>query len=96
MIVSFGDLATEALYHGTADRRARRFSRDIVKTAVRKLDMLEAASVLEDLKAPPGNRLEALKGDLKGQHSVRVNDQWRIVFRWTPQGPADVRLLDYH
>lgn len=96
VIVSFGDPATEALYHGTTDRRTMRFPRDIVKTTVRKLDMLDAAVVLEDLKAPPGNRLEALKGDLRGQHSIRVNDQWRVVFRWTARGPAEVRLLDYH
>ena len=96
MIVSFGDAATEALYHGAADRRTRRFPRDIVKTSLRKLDMLDAAVVLEDLRAPPGNRLEALKGEFKGQHSIRVNDQWRIVFRWTPEGAAQVRLIDYH
>ena len=96
MIVSFGDPATEALYHGAPDRRTRRFPHDIVKTSLRKLDMLEAAVVLEDLRVPPGNRLETLKGELKGRHSIRVNDQWRIVFLWTPQGPADVRLIDYH
>lgn len=96
MIVSFGDPGTEALYHGSADRRTRRFPRDIVKASLRKLDMLAAAVTLEDLRVPPGNRLEALKGDLKGEHSIRVNDQWRIVFRWTPQGPAEVRLIDYH
>ncbi len=96
MIVSFGDPATEALYHGTADRRTRRFPRDIMKTAHRKLDMLAAAAVLGDLRVPPGNRLEALKGGLAGEHAIRVNDQWRLVFRWTPQGPADVRLIDYH
>jgi proteic killer suppression protein len=96
VIVSFGDSATEALYHGTPDRRTRRFPRDIVKAAHRKLDMLAAAAVLEDLRVPPGNRLEALKGDLAGEHSIRVNDQWRVVFRWTPQGPAEVRLIDYH
>lgn len=96
MIVSFGDPATEALYHGTADRRTRRFPRDIVKAALRKLDMLAAAAVLEDLRVPPGNRREALKGHLAGEHSIRVNDQWRLVFRWTPQGPANVRLTDYH
>ena len=96
MIVSFGDPATEALYHGATDRRTRRFPRDIMKTSLRKLDMLAAAVTLEDLRVPPGNRLEALKGDLKGEHSIRVNDQWRIVFRWTPQGPAEVRLIDYH
>lgn len=58
--------------------------------------MLNAAEVLHDLLAPPGNRLEALRGDLKGRHSIRVNDQWRIVFRWTATGPAEVRILDYH
>ena len=67
-----------------------------MKTSLRKLDMLDAAAVLEDLRAPPGNRLEALKGEFKGQHSIRVNDQWRIVFRWTPEGAAQVRLIDYH
>ena len=96
MIVSFGDPATESLYHGTADRRTRHFPRDVVKTSLRKLDMLEAAVILEDLRVPPGNRLEALKGNLRGLHSIRVNDQWRIVFRWTLQGPAEVRLTDYH
>jgi proteic killer suppression protein len=96
VIVSFGDAATEALYHGSAARRARRFPPDIVKASLRKLDMLAAAMVLEDLRVPPGKRLEALKGELKGRHSIRVNDQWRIVFRWTPQGPAEVRLIDYH
>ena len=69
---------------------------DIVKTSLRKLDMLAAAVVLEDQRVPPGNRLEALKGEFKGQHSIRVNDRWRIVFRWTAQGPAEVHLIDYH
>ena len=68
----------------------------MLRTALRKLDMLAAAMTLEDLRVPPGNRLEALKGDLAGEHSIRVNDQWRIVFRWTPRGPSDVRLIDYH
>ncbi len=62
----------------------------------RKLDMLDYAGVLTDLASPPGNRLEALKGDLKGFHSIRINDQWRIVFQWTASGPADVDILDYH
>jgi len=96
VIVSFADPATEALYHDPTDRRARRFPRDIVPAALRKLDMLHAANVLLDLRAPPGNRLEALRGDLAGHHSIRVNDQWRLVFRWTSNGPADVRLTDYH
>lgn len=96
MIVSFADAATEALFHGTADRRARRFPRDIIAATLRKLDMLDAAVQLIDLRVPPGNRLEALRGDLSGCHSIRVNDQWRLVFRWTDRGPADVQLIDYH
>ncbi|HEY4103513.1 MAG TPA: type II toxin-antitoxin system RelE/ParE family toxin [Polyangiaceae bacterium] len=61
----------------------------------RKLDMLDYAAALSDLASPPGNRLEALKGDLKGLHSVRINDQWRIIFRWTTDGPTDVDIVDY-
>ena len=64
--------------------------------AARKLDMLDYAQALRDLAAPPGNRLEALKGDLAGFHSIRINDQWRIIFRWTDLGPADVDIRDYH
>lgn len=68
-----------------------------VKAVVsRKLDMLDYAHVLNDLGSPPGNRLEALEKDLKGLHSIRVNDQWRLVFEWTEQGPAQVRIMDYH
>jgi proteic killer suppression protein len=96
VIQSFGDPTTEALFHGTGAARIRRVPANVVASALRKLDMLNAAHVLEDLKAPPGNRLEALRGDLKGRHSIRVNDQWRLVFRWTNQGPAEVSLLDYH
>ncbi len=62
----------------------------------RKLVMIHAAAKLEDLRVPPGNRLEALKGNRKGQHSIRVNQQWRVCFRWTQSGPADVEILDYH
>ena len=69
---------------------------NVSKTAARKLDMLDYAGALTDLNSPPGNRLEALKGDLRGLHSIRVNDQWRIVFRWTPSGPAEVDVRDYH
>jgi Plasmid maintenance system killer protein len=70
--------------------------RAIAKAALRKLDMIDAAAVLSDLLAPPGNRLEALKGDRKGQHSIRINDQFRICFRWTAQGAADLEIVDYH
>jgi proteic killer suppression protein len=90
-----------------ADPRLESFFRDgraprgagwagVAKVVARKLDMLDYAAVLQDLTSPPGNRLESLKGDLAGKYSIRVNDQWRIVFRWTPGGPADVDVLDYH
>ena len=66
------------------------------KIATRKLDVLDYARSLQDLAAPPGNRLKALKGRLRGFHAIRINDQWRIIFRWTPNGPADVDVVDYH
>jgi len=96
VIVSFGDAATKDVFDGRRSRRARGFPEGLIPTARRKLDMLNAASRLEDLRTPPGNRLEALRGNLKGRHSVRVSDQWRLVFRWTEGGPADVTLTDYH
>lgn len=96
MIASFGDKGTEALYHGRPSRDVRRIPRDIVRVALRKLDMLNAATTLGDLRSPPGNRLEALRGDLTGWHSIRVNDQWRVVFRWEGADAHDVRLVDYH
>jgi toxin HigB-1 len=72
------------------------FPTDLAKVARRKLIMVDSAEFLETLKSPPGNRLEALKGDLAGKHSIRINDQWRIVFRWTDAGPEDVEIIDYH
>ncbi len=96
MIASFGDAATEALYNGESSARVRRFPPDVVRAAVRKLDQLQAAIRLEDLRMPPGNRLEALKGDRRGQHSIRVNDQFRIVFRWENDQAHGVSLVDYH
>ena len=92
MIVSFRDADTERLAHGI---RVRRFV-NIESVARRKLRQLEIAGVLDDLRVPPGNRLEALKGDRAGQHSIRVNDQFRICFRWTQAGPEDVEIVDYH
>lgn len=68
----------------------------VSKIALRKLDMLNYAKDLDDLKAPPGNRLESLKGDLHGYFSIRINDQWRIIFRWTLKGPSEVEIIDYH
>ena len=96
MILGFGDRNTADLYHGRKSARSRRFSAELVGTALRKLDMLEAARKLEDLRSPPGNRLEALHGDLKGYHSIRVNEQWRIVFRWNAGDATEVQLIDYH
>ncbi|MDD5307280.1 MAG: type II toxin-antitoxin system RelE/ParE family toxin [Deltaproteobacteria bacterium] len=96
MIVSFGDRATEDVFHGYATARLRRFPSEVLRLAARKLDMLNAASDLRDLRAPPGNRLEKLKGDMEGFHSIRVNDQWRLLFRWSCGDALDVRLTDYH
>ena len=70
--------------------------KSVSKIALRKLDMLNYAKVLDDLRIPPGNRLEALKGDLHGYFSIRINDQWRIVFRWTIEGPSEIEIIDYH
>lgn len=94
-IRSFGDPASAELYHGRNTSRARRFPQDMIPAALRKLDVLNASHRLEDLRSPPGNRLEALKGDLEGFHSIRVNNQWRIIFRWD-NGAHDVSLVDYH
>jgi toxin HigB-1 len=91
MIKSFRCKDTEAL---AGDRTVRRFGA-IERVARRKLAMLASAARLDDLRVPPGNRLEALKGDRKGQHSIRINDQWRICFHWN-DGAEDVEIVDYH
>jgi proteic killer suppression protein len=96
LIVSFADAATEALFHGEQGKKLRRLPPEIHRTAIRKLDMVNAARELRDLRAPPGNRLEALGGSLEGKHSIRVNDQWRIVFRWESGDAHDVEIVDYH
>jgi proteic killer suppression protein len=96
VILSFADRATEDLHHGRTTGRTRRLPSEIVRGVLRKLDMLNAAQNLSDLRVPPANRLEALKGDLEGFHSIRVNDQWRIIFRWEEGGATDVALVDYH
>ena len=89
---SFKCKDTQALYEGKSPRKFRTF----LSVAERKVAQLEAAQTLDFLKAPPGNRLEALKGDRKGQHSIRINDQWRICFVWSGVGPSDVEIVDYH
>jgi len=96
MIVSFGDKLTEALYHGTSDKGLRHLPPEVVSRALNKLEILNAAHDVKDLRSPPGNRLEVLEGDLKGFHSIRVNIQWRIVFRWKEGNASEVRLTDYH
>ncbi|TKS53237.1 type II toxin-antitoxin system RelE/ParE family toxin [Luteimonas yindakuii] len=93
MIRSFADREAEKIWRG---ERSRRLPMDIQQTARRKLRMLNAAAVLDDLRIPPANRLEALKGERKGQYSIRINDQWRICFRWTEGGASDVQIVDYH
>ena len=96
MIASFGDQATADLFHNRPTRRVRQFPHTIQPIALRKLDMIDMAHQLVDLRSPPGNRLEALKGTLRGFHSIRVNNQWRVVFRWSAGTAYDVRLTDYH
>ncbi|HEY0966268.1 MAG TPA: type II toxin-antitoxin system RelE/ParE family toxin [Opitutaceae bacterium] len=92
MIQSFANADTAELFH---TERSRRFSA-IARVALRKLIQLNSADRLADLAVPPGNRLEALKGDLAGLHSIRINDQWRIIFRWGIPGPGEVAIVDYH
>ncbi len=92
MIRSFRDKRTEALHQGEPVREFQ----GIRAVALRKLDMLDAATRLSDLRAPPGNRLEALKGDREGQHSIRINDRWRICFIWRDGGAEAAEIVDYH
>ena len=92
MIKSFRCKETQKLF---ATGRSRKFG-SVAKVATRKLAQLDAAETLAFLASPPDNRLEALAGDRQGQHSIRVNDQWRVCFRWTEGGPEDVEIVDYH
>jgi len=93
VIKSFKNDRTRAAFEGVASKG---FPADLLAVIRRKLGYLNAATTLNDLRAPPGNRLEALKGDREGQYSIRVNDQWRICFVWTVEGPKDVEFVDYH
>jgi toxin HigB-1 len=93
MIVSFRDAETEKIWLGL---RSRRLPPTIQSVALRKLRLINAARRLEDLRLPPANRLESLKGDRAGQWSIRINDQWRICFRWTQGGAEGVEIVDYH
>ena len=93
MILSFRSRDTEQIWRGQVSKR---FPQEIQHVARRKLRMLNSARRLDDLRVPPANRLEALKGDRKGQHSIRINDQWRLCFFWTDAGPSEVAIVDYH
>ena len=93
MIRSFGDRDTERLFKR---ERVRRFPATLLRIMLMKLAVVNAADALEDLRSPPGNRLERLVGDRVGQHSIRVNDQWRICFRWKDGDAYDVEIVDYH
>lgn len=93
-IQSFRDDRAKAIFQSRHPGKG--FPTDLLRPAKRKLEMLNAAVVLADLRAPPGNRLEALSGDRAGWHSIRVNDQFRLVFIWTDGGPTDVEFVDYH
>ncbi len=96
VIASFADKVTQDLYDGTNSKEARIIPKQLWPIVARKLDMIGAAHMLFDLSSPPGNRLEALKGKEKGLHSIRVNDQFRIVFRWAEGNVYDVQVTDYH
>jgi toxin HigB-1 len=96
MIISFGDHATEDLYNGLNSKESRKIPSTIVDVAPRKLDMINAAHRPEDLKAPPGNRLEHLKGDRSGFYSIRINERFRIIFKLTQSNAYEARIVDYH
>lgn len=96
MIRSFGDTATEDFFHGRSSTHSRRIPSTIRAVAARKLDMLNAAIVYDDLRSPPGNRLERLRGNWSGYHSIRINQQWRIVFKWEEGAAEEVQIVDYH
>lgn len=93
MILSFADPDTARLF---ARERVRRFPADLLRPMLRKLVLVDAAEHLDDLRVPPGNRLEKLRGDRAGQYSIRVNDQWRVCFRWRDGNAYEVTIVDYH
>lgn len=97
MIASFANPATEDIFNGRNSALSRRLlPRDLSKIAYRKLDQINVALLLDDLRVPPGNRLEALQADRRGQHSIRINEQYRICFVWTASGAEQVEIVDYH
>ena len=96
VIKSFGNVTAQDIFNGDNTKEARKLPRNLWSIAVRKLDQLNAAFQLSDLRIPPGNRLEILRGDLMGYQSIRINDQYRIIFKWTNDGPEEVKIVDYH
>ena len=97
MIRSFASDGTEDIFNGRNTKAARQTCpRELLRVAARKLDQLDSAELLEDLRIPPGNRLEALSGDRQGQYSIRINDRYRVCFSWTEDGPDAVEIVDYH
>lgn len=96
MIKSFGNTLAKDLFYNTKSKHTRSFPAELYRLARRKLLYLHDASELKDLRVPPGNRLEALQGRMKRFHSIRINDQWRLVFRWEDGQAADVQIVDYH
>ena len=97
MIVTFHDQGTDDVFNGVNSKAAKKICPEIVwRVARRKLDQLDTVTRLDELRIPPGNRLEALSHDRKGQHSIRINDQYRLCFDWTSSGPANVEIVDYH
>ena len=97
MIISFKDKATEDVFNGVASKQARKSCPKVLwNVATRKLDQLDSVIALQELKIPPGNRLEALSGDRRGEHSIRINQQYRICFIWAEKGPSEVEITDYH
>ncbi len=97
MIVSFKNQATEDIFNGKSSKSARKLCpQSLWKVATRKLDQLDSVLNIDELKVPPGNRLESLSGNRKGEFSIRINDQHRICFKWSESGPFDVEITDYH
>lgn len=96
MIKSYGNKTTEDIYHGLRYKEARKIPQQLHPIVQRKLDAIRRAKTLTDLNAPPGNRLEPLKDDLKGFYSIRVNDQYRIIFKWLDEDAEEVTITDYH
>jgi len=97
MIQSFKDEGTQDIFYGRATKKARKGCPvQLWRIAGRKLDQVDSAEQLEDLRVPPGNRLEPLSGDRRGQHSIRINEQYRICFVWQDRGPCDLEIVDYH